>query len=64
MKNKLDELVAMIREQAAQLEALSEDRIDQITLSDVDKAYRQFRANVERATADADRRFENDQMFF
>lgn len=60
----IETLIAKIHEQAAQLETLSQDRIDRITMSDLEKALSQFNANVERAVADANRRFDNDQMFF
>lgn len=63
-KNKIDALVALIREHANQLEALPEEKIDQLTVADVERAYIQFYTSLERATTDTDRRFENNQMFY
>jgi hypothetical protein len=62
MPEKVALLVAKIREQAGLVEGTDPALMDELTYYDLDKAYRQFTANVERALEDAKRRLEEGRM--
>lgn len=62
MEAKIAELVAKLRAQATLIETTDAGLIDALTMYDLDKAYRQFAASIERTLEDARRRSDEGLM--
>lgn len=58
-----EQIIAALMMKISEVENLDAKLFDLITASDLEKATKQFVANVDRAVADAHRRDENGQLF-
>ena len=56
-------LANLITAKVAEIQTVDVNLFDPLTMSDLDKAYRQFSANVDRAIADAVRRADFNKEF-